>query len=159
MLYLIDGHNLIPKIGLLLDSPDDENELIALLQEYCRLRRAQVEVFFDGAPPGHAAVRKAGGTLTIHFVRQGSSADAAIEVRLGQLGKRARNWSVVSSDERVQRAARATHAVTLTSEQFALEMSRARRAGTSRLKNEATLGPEEVEEWLKEFGQKRGGER
>jgi predicted RNA-binding protein with PIN domain len=143
----------------ILQPPDDENELIALLQEFCRLRRAQVEVYFDGAPPGFATVRKVGGTVTVRFVRQGASADSAIEARLRQLEKKARNWTVVSSDGRVQRAAQAAHAGTLTSEKFALEISRARTAATSRLKKEATLGPEEVEEWLKEFGQKRGGER
>jgi len=37
MSYLIDGHNLIPKLKLRLDNPKDENELIALLQEFCRL--------------------------------------------------------------------------------------------------------------------------
>ena len=28
MPYLIDGHNLIPKLGLRLDSPDDENAVV-----------------------------------------------------------------------------------------------------------------------------------
>lgn len=39
MPYLIDGHNLIPKLGLRLDSMDDEMELVAILQEYARLER------------------------------------------------------------------------------------------------------------------------
>ena len=155
MLYLIDGHNLIPKLGLHLDSMDDEDELISRLQEYCRLRRARLEVYFDGAPAGHAAVRNA-GAVTAHYVRKGSSADAAIEVRLGQMGKIAKNWTVVSSDGRVQHAAHAVHAGVLTSEEFAREISKAQAAGSSLLKGEATLAPEEVEEWLKEFDRKRG---
>jgi hypothetical protein len=49
MPYLIDGHNLIPKLGLRLDSMDDEQELVVILQEYARLeRKKQVEVYFDG---------------------------------------------------------------------------------------------------------------
>ena len=44
MPYLIDGHNLIPKLGLRLDSMDDEMELIAILQEFCRVERRQVDV-------------------------------------------------------------------------------------------------------------------
>ena len=51
-LYEVDGHNLIPKVGLRLDSFDDEMELVALLQEFARLHRRQVEVYFDGAPAG-----------------------------------------------------------------------------------------------------------
>ena len=50
MPYLIDGHNLIPKLGLRLDSVDDEMELVAILQEFARLERSQIEVYFDGAP-------------------------------------------------------------------------------------------------------------
>ena len=154
MPYLIDGHNLIPKLGLRLDSMDDEAELIPRLQEFCRLRRAQVEVFFDGAPPGQAATRKA-GVLTAHFVRHGSSADAAIEIRLKQLGKTARNWTVVSSDGRLQQAARAVHASVLSSEEFTAEMSRVQAMSTTMLKHAATLAPDEVQEWLEFFNQRK----
>ncbi len=57
MPYLIDGHNLIPKLGLRLDSPDDEMELAAILQEFARLNRREVEVYFDGAPAGPTLIR------------------------------------------------------------------------------------------------------
>jgi predicted RNA-binding protein with PIN domain len=92
----------------------------------------------------------------VHFVRRGSSADAAIEVRLEQLGKAAKNWTVVSSDGRIQSAAGAVHASVLSSEEFAQEMSKARVLGVSTKKNEATLAPDEVEEWLEFFNRKRG---
>jgi predicted RNA-binding protein with PIN domain len=154
MPYLVDGHNLIPKLGLRLDSLDDEEQLISRLQEFCRLRRAQVEVFFDGAPPGHAATRKA-GNLTSHFIRQGSTADTAIENRLSRLGKSARNWTVVSSDGRVQRSGRAVHASVLSSEEFTREISKVLAIGSTHLKNPATLAPGEVEEWLDIFSRKR----
>jgi predicted RNA-binding protein with PIN domain len=154
MPYLIDGHNLIPKLGLRLDSLDDEEQLIPRLQEFCRLRRAQVEVFFDGAPSGQASTRKA-GVVTAHFIRKGSSADAAIEARLARLGKAARNWIVVSSDRRVQGAAGAAHAGVLSSEDFVREMSRAQALQTSKPKQDATLAPSEVEEWLDIFNRRR----
>jgi len=154
MPYLIDGHNLIPKLGLRLDSMDDEEQLIPRLQEFCRLRRAQVEVYFDGAPPGQASTRKA-GAVTAHFVRKGSSADAAIEGRLARLGKAAKNWTVVSSDRRVQGAAGAAHASVFSSEDFTREMSKAQVRGTSVPKHDATLAPDEVEEWLDIFTRKR----
>ena len=150
MPYLIDGHNLIPKLGLRLDSFDDERELLVRLQEFCRLRRAQVEVYFDGAPPGQASMRKA-GVVTAHFVRQGSSADAAIEARLIQLKKAAKNWTVVSSDGRVQRAAGAAHAGAMSAEEFAQEMVKAQTICMTKSKSESVLSPDEVEEWLKFF--------
>ena len=152
--YLIDGHNLIPKLGLRLTSMDDEAELVARLQEFCRLRRAQVEVFFDGAPPGQAGTRKT-GAVTAHFVQRESSADAALEIRLARLGKAARNLSVVSSDGRVQRAAHAAHAGVLSSEEFTREMSRVQAMSESLTKHEATLAPDEVEEWLDFFNRRK----
>ena len=154
MPYLVDGHNLIPKLGLRLDSLDDEEQLVSRLQEFCRLRRAQAEVFFDGAPPGQASTRKA-GMLTAHFVRQGSTADAAIETRLARLGKAARNWTVVSSDGRVLRAAQAVHARALSSEEFAREISKALAVGSTKLNQAAALAPGEVEEWLDIFSRKK----
>ena len=154
MPYLIDGHNLIPKLGLRLDSLDDEEELISRLQEFCRLRRVQLQVFFDGAPPGQAPGRKM-GSVTAHFVHQGSSADAAIELQLARMGKSVKNWTVVSSDGRVQRAARSVHAGVLSSEEFAREMSDTPAASKAVLKNEATLTPGEVQEWLDVFNQKK----
>ena len=154
MPYLVDGHNLIPKLGLRLDSLDDEEQLISRLQEFCRLRRAQVEVFFDGAPAGQIFTRKA-GAVTAHFVRKGSTADAAIELRLARLGKAARNWTVVSSDRRVQGAAKSSHAGVLSSEDFARDMSKAQAVGNSLPKHDATLAPDEVEEWLNIFNQRK----
>jgi predicted RNA-binding protein with PIN domain len=154
MPYLIDGHNLVPKLGLRLDSPDDELALLARLQEFCRLRRARAEVYFDGAPPGHAGKRKF-GTLEAYFTPAGSSADAAIEARLAGLGRAARNWTVVSSDRRLQRAAGEIHARALSSEEFVREISRAQAAESVASKEKATLSPEEVEEWLDFFNRPR----
>lgn len=154
MPYLVDGHNLIPKLGLQLDSLDDEEQLISQLQEFCRLKRVQVQVFFDGAAPGQSSRRKT-GSVTAYFVRRGSSADAAIELQLARMGRSVKNWTVVSSDARVQRAARAVHAGVLASEEFAREMTMAQAASKEELKNEATLAPGELEEWMDIFKQKK----
>ena len=151
MPYLIDGHNLIPKLGLRLDSPDDEQELMALLMEFCRLRRAQAEVYFNGATPGQTATRQL-GAVTAHFVHRGSSADSAIESRLERLGRSARNWSVVSSDLRLQQAARAVHARAVSSETFAGMMAEAKRELFEKAKDsQGKPSAEEVEAWLAEF--------
>jgi predicted RNA-binding protein with PIN domain len=115
----VDGHNLIPKVGLRLDSFDDEMELLAVLQEFARLHRRQVEVYFDGAP---AAASRSFGLVTAHFVRIGRTADDAIEQELARLARAARNWTVVSSDHAVQNAASGAHAVVLSSEAFARQL-------------------------------------
>jgi predicted RNA-binding protein with PIN domain len=149
MPYLIDGHNLIPKLGLRLDSIDDEMELIAILQEFCRVERREVEVFFDGAPTDRAGTRKL-ATVTAHFVRLGDSADNAIRNRLKRLGKSARNWTVISSDRQVQAEARAVHAEATSSDSFAAMLKQGRNSAP-KPNADRSLSPREVEDWLKLF--------
>lgn len=152
MPYLIDGHNLIPKLGLRLDSLDDEMELIAILQEFCRLERKQAEVFFDGAPAAQAGTRKL-GAVSAHFVRLGSTADNAIRNRLKALRKNARNWTVVSSDRQVQAEARAVLAEVISSEAFAALLKEARDSAP-KPDPERKLSQKEIDDWLKLFEQR-----
>jgi len=154
MSIIIDGHNLIPKIkGLTLRDLDDEQKLIELLQEYCRLQRKSVEVYFDNAPPGQARSQKF-GLVTAHFVRSNKTADDAIRERLQQLKRAAKNWTVVSSDLQVQAAARWAKAQTISSEQFARQLIQilAAREETTGEPCEPDLDDEEIEKWLKLFG-------
>ena len=149
MPYLIDGHNLIPKLGLRLDSMDDEMELVTILQEFCRLERKKVEVYFDGAPTPHAGTRKL-GTVTAHFIQLGRTADDAIRKRLKKMGKSARNWSVVSSDRQVQAETRAAKAEIISSDDFAKRLRRARNSAPKPA-SDRPLSDQEVDDWLKMF--------
>lgn len=152
MHYLIDGHNLIPKLpGLSLGAIDDELRLVELLQEYCRRSRNQVEVYFDNAPPGQAGARKY-GTVSAHFIPQGRTADDAIRLRLGRLGRTGKNWSVVSSDQRVQTDARAVHAQAVPSEKFSRMLLATLGSSTEAKKTaDLALSPEEVTAWMNLF--------
>lgn len=153
--YIIDGHNLIPKIpGIRLADEDDENQLIELLQEYCRLTRHNVEVFFDGAPP--AARSKAGGGLVhVHFIQKGITADSAIIQFVSSKGKGARNLIVVSSDHRVQNETRIFGSSILSSEQFSTELVQAlsRKAEKSK-KEPPPMSEHEIKQWLSLFDKK-----
>jgi len=153
MPYLIDGHNLIPKLGLRLDSMDDEMELIAILQEYCRVERKQVEVYFDGAPTPHAGTRKH-GSVTAHFVPIKSTADNAIRQRLKKMGKSAKNWTVISSDHRVQLEARAAQAEVISSDVIANTLKQARNSAPKPTENRK-LSSQEVDDWLKLFEERK----
>ncbi len=153
MPYLIDGHNLIPKIrGLALGEVDDELQLIELLQEYCRRQRKEAEVFFDNAPAGQPRARNY-GLLVARFIREGVTADEAIRAKLSRLGKEARNWTVVSSDREVQSSARAARAQVLPSETFAQMLMQAlsedRKAPAD---HSDRMSEQELDEWLKLFG-------
>ena len=154
MPFIIDGHNLIPRIpGLHLSDLEDELQLVELLQEFCRINRKQVEVYFDNAPPGGMDVRVF-GSVTARFIRQGRTADQAIKVKLHRLGGEARNWTVVSSDREVQAAARKTRAKAISSEEFArLLLADLEGTGSAYDAEQESIDPEEIQEWLKLFGE------
>jgi predicted RNA-binding protein with PIN domain len=144
---LIDGHNLIPNIyGINLSDPDDESQLIRLLQEYCRLRRKKAAVFFDQAPPGMSGDTRF-GNVHAYFVPKGRTADDAIIERLKKLGKRARNVTVVSSDHQVQQAARAVHANVMSSGDFAAEWKSLISETPTLDPRNRLLSDDEVAEW------------
>lgn len=153
MPYLIDGHNLIPKVpGLTLRNVDDEIALIELLQRFCQRTGKQVEVFFDNAPAGSVGKRKY-GTVIAHFVRAGTTADTAIRLRLLQLKGAAQNWTVISSDRQVQAEARGVRAQVTPSEGFVPELLKtASAAHPEKPGKEDKLSPAEVQEWLDLFG-------
>ena len=153
MPYLVDGHNLIPKVGLHLNSPDDEMELVAILKEFARLKRQQVEVYFDGAPIGQAGTRKL-GTVRAHFVPLGQTADSAIRLRLKKMEKDAKNWIIVSSDHEVQSAARVVRAQIVTSEEFVKMLRAATNSAPKANTENKKLSAQEVDEWLKLFREK-----
>lgn len=153
MPYLVDGHNLIPKVGLHLNSPDDEMELVAILKEFARLKRQQVEVYFDGAPIGQAGTRKL-GTVRAHFVPLGQTADSAIRSRLNRMEKDAKNWIIVSSDHEVQNAARAVRAQVVTSDEFVKMLRAATNSAPKANTENKKLSAQEVDEWLKLFREK-----
>lgn len=163
-MLIIDGHNLIPKIpGLSLRDIDDEESLAALLQQYARVKRKQVLVFFDGAPPGQAGERVY-GVVRAHYVPAGRTADDAIRKYLDGLGKAARSATVVSSDRLVQANARELRARVLSSEEFARELSvlRAGQVGsgaklsskprTSPAAEPPAASPGDMSVWIDLFG-------
>lgn len=154
---VIDGHNLIPKVGgISLTDPEDESKLAAMVSEYCRLARVKAELFFDGAPPGRSASSRQ-GLVSIHHVRQGTTADDAILQYLRKEGNNARNLLVISSDHRVQTEARGLHAEVISSDQFSMQMRAVFSSpqATRKIK-ETPPSEEEVEEMLKLMTQDRG---
>ena len=153
---IIDGHNLIPKVrGLSLQRLDDELELIQKLQTYCRVRRKTIEVYFDRAAPGRQGTRSF-GAVKAHFVAERSNADSAIRQALHKLGRKARNWEVVSSDRQVQAEARAAGAAVVASEEFAVQLEDALLQAVKGAGEAQDVSAEEVDRWLDEFNRGKG---
>ncbi|MDH5507064.1 MAG: NYN domain-containing protein [Anaerolineae bacterium] len=155
MPIIIDGHNLIPHIpGIQLNDLDDEHELVEMLQEYCQRTTKRVEVYFDKAAPGGQRA-KVFGRVTARFVHAGMTADTAIANHLKRLGKEARNWSVVSSDNEVNAAARRAQAQTISSAAFAQQIFAALHADDKGAAPDlaAPLSAADVDEWMDLFSQ------
>lgn len=155
MAFIIDGHNLIPKVaGLSLSHLDDEQELIHTLQSYCRERGCTLEVYFDQAAPGFAGSKQY-GKVTAHFIQNNSNADQAITKRLKQLKRTAQNWIVVSSDRQVQAEARTAGAGVMSAEEFAHKLydsGHHKHQSLLPAEKQNGLGEDEIEEWLRLFG-------
>jgi len=150
MPYIIDGHNLIPKIrNLSLKVIDDEIQLIEHLQSFLRDSSKHIEVFFDNAPPGQARKQNY-GRVTAYFVRRGRTADDAIRMRLQELGPAAQTWTVISSDREVLAAAREAHAKVIRSEHFAKQLSQiSTKQQAVQNTDTPSISTEEVDEWLR----------
>ena len=153
MPYIIDGHNLIPKVpGLSLEDLDDEQQLVNLLQDFCRVKQKKVEVFFDNAPAGSSGARTF-GCVVARFIRQGRTADQAILEKLRRLEGEARNWTVVSSDREVRNSARTVRAKSMRVEEFAQELSALAADRSQQIQAlDKDLSMQEIDEWLELFG-------
>ncbi len=151
---IIDGHNLVPNIpGMHLKDEDDEVRLIEVVQEYCRLARLQAELFFDGAPQPTAGRRKH-GLVHVHYIKLGYSADDAIIQYVRNLGNDKDNWTVVSSDHRIQNAALAVGCKVMGSDAFSRMMNKTFSSETAvQQRREKPPSSGEVDEWLELFDQ------
>ena len=168
MALLIDGYNLLNVTGIFgQDGPGTalHRTRLAFLEflasSFTKRERGQTTIVFDaaGAPPGlpHTIAHEG---MTIHFARRHSNADEMIEELLEQW-KSPRSLIVVSSDHRVQRAARQRGASFIDSEQWYADTWRARRkrsrnAETGAAKPSGKPSSDEPAHWLREFGDSPG---
>jgi hypothetical protein len=158
MHYLIDGHNLIARVpGLSLSDPDDEAKLVQLLRRWAAAdARRKVTVIFDKGLPAGEARHLSGGSVRAVFAPDNRSADALLLRRIEGIEDPAQ-YTVVSSDGAILRAAQRRRVPTQRSEQFATAMVNERTfPGAGRPaadpRDNPTLSPGELDEWLTLFG-------
>lgn len=163
MALLIDGYNLL-HVTDIFAGPGANTELhrsrMALLDFLARSidprERKLTTIVFDaaGAPPGLPHTLAHGG-MTIHFARRQSDADELIEELLEQCVA-PRGLTVVSSDHRVQRAARRRGAAFVDSDRWYADLRAARqqRMAVAEEKLPEAAGDsagEDTAYWLKQF--------
>jgi hypothetical protein len=162
MPLLIDGYNLLNVTGI----TGRGSDLTALHRARTGLlqflassiepaERAHTTIVFDaaGAPPGLPQSFLHEG-ITVHFARD-SDADAMIEDLIAA-HHAPRTLTVVSSDHRIQRAARRRRATAIDSDRWYAELwaARHRRREAPRelpLKPADKLSEGEINYWLKQF--------
>lgn len=134
MALLIDGYNLLHASGIFPagGSPTLERARVALLdflaERLPAKEFARTTIVFDAvqAPPGLPRELSHSG-LAVRFARRGGSADELLE-ELIAAEPDPRNLTVVSSDHRVQRAARQRGALFIDSEVWKAALLRSNQA-------------------------------
>jgi predicted RNA-binding protein with PIN domain len=163
MALLIDGYNLLHVTGIFAEAgPGTElhRMRLALLNflaaSISTRERKATTIVFDaaGAPPGLPRTTMHDG-ITVHFAQRHSDADEMIEDLLEECAA-PRSLLVVSSDHRVQRAARHRGASFIDSEQWYTDLvanSRKRRprGDDGSAKPSGELSADELKYWLREF--------
>ncbi|MFO0791630.1 MAG: NYN domain-containing protein [Pirellulales bacterium] len=163
MALLIDGYNLLNVTGIFGGAGPGTTLhrtrlafLNFLAASFTNRQRSETTIVFDaaGAPPGLPASIMHDG-MAIHFARRHSNADEMIEELLEHWAA-PKSLTVVSSDHRVQRAARRRGASFVDSEQWYADLILIRRKNAAAAREAASkpagaLTPDEVAYWLNEF--------
>jgi len=164
MAILIDGYNLLNATSIFGEAGPGtalHRTRLAFLNflasSFNKRQRGAITIVFDafGAPPGLPPTITHEG-MTIHFARRHSNADEMIEELLEHWSS-PRSLVVVSSDHRVQRAARQRGAAFVDSEQWYADLLTTRRKRAvakedSAAKPAGKPTPDELAYWLGEFG-------
>jgi predicted RNA-binding protein with PIN domain len=162
MALLIDGYNLLHVTDIFGDAGPSETALHAsrrallvfLADVLDAKTRAETTIVFDaaGAPPGLPSTLDHEG-ITVHFARRFSDADEMLEALIEEHAA-PRELVVVSSDHRVQRAARRRGAEFVDSDRWYAERQAERRARGNAAEAASKPGqetPELVDYWVQEF--------
>jgi len=165
---LIDGYNLLHAAGLARKRyaqgqlEGARRQLLRYLARHLTPQeRARTTVFFDaGDAPADVARQFTVDDIAVVFARPGGDADTEIEQFL-QAHSAPRSARVVSSDHRIQKAARRRRADYIDSELFVAELEhRGPRGETAETEPRSAADPKfggetsagETDRWLEEFG-------
>jgi predicted RNA-binding protein with PIN domain len=161
---LIDGYNLLHATGILGRgrgrgslARSREALLNVLAQSLPEVDRERTTVVFDARDPPWGVSRKLEHSgMTIYFASRDEDADSMIE-ELIKTDSAPRKLIVVSSDHRLQRAAKRRRATAIDSDRWFRELLQARQDGVATSAEEAAKpeGPfsaGEVDFWLRRFG-------
>jgi predicted RNA-binding protein with PIN domain len=164
MHYLIDGHNLIGRMpDISLDDPQDEIELVLRLRSWsARSRKRRVTVVFDRGLPGGRDRGLSTIKVEVVFASAGRSADSILIARVKRV-KNPREYTLVTSDNRIINEAGAKRMPVLRSEEFAPKLvpeikkdtDQGSETGDSPDGTDPEVSNAEVEMWLNLFNSRQ----
>ncbi len=135
-----------------LDDPDDEAKLVLRLRAYNARTRKKIVVIFDHGVPGGWSRELSTGPVKVVFAGSHTDADRIMIERI-RAEKNARGWTVISSDQQVQRAAQALGARVISADEFAADLLAP--PPPREASRDVRLSPSEVNEWMKLFKEAR----
>jgi len=156
MPLIIDGHNLlwaVQKAGEGAESISDV-QLCWIVGRYLKQTGESGEIIFDGTGPVDKSQFDNITNLQVLFVGRATDADTVIEQRI-QVCTAPRRLTVVSSDRRLRKAARARKAAAVKSEVFwddVQKLLRRKKAAKEPPEKRLGLTESETKLWLEIFG-------
>ncbi|MBN2269948.1 MAG: NYN domain-containing protein [Sedimentisphaerales bacterium] len=155
-MFVIDGHNLLWAVQGMASGPEEISDvgLCRAVGRYLKQRREAGEVVFDGTGPRDKSEFDKIDGVEVLFAGFGTDTDTIIEGKISA-NNAPKSLTVVSSDNRLRKAARARKANSLKSEEFWSELMK--ELGRKRVVDEPTgkrggLSDAETEQWLDFFG-------
>jgi len=155
-MLIIDGHNLLYSIHKV----EEDSEVISdvglsrIIDRYLKLTGQKGEIVFDGTGPRDKVIFDRMDAVEVLFAGMGTDADTVIEGKV-KAHTAPKRLTIVSSDRRLRRAARARKATSVKSEDFwnsvQKQLSRKRPKREPAAKRHG-LSESETKQWLELFG-------
>ena len=157
MPYLVDGNNLAHALGLSSNGQADRDACLKVVDLFCRSQGAQAIIVFDGPGAARAHPPSRRQPVTVMFSER-ASADEAI-LRVLSESKTPRDFVVVTSDKSLGDKARHRGARVERAHEFARRLGRDRGStDAASEKPSRRETPLEIEEWLRAFEGRPGGD-
>ena len=156
-MFLIDGYNLLWAVQGMAEAPDSLSDvgLCRLIGKYLRRIKDAGELIYDGPGPRDKTDFDNMEGIEVLFAGLGKDADTIIERKI-EANTAPRSLTVVSSDNRLRKAARARRANSVKSEDFWVvltrELERRRRGADEPGGKRHGLSDAETDQWLDYFG-------
>ncbi len=157
MIFLIDGYNLVRRVESLHEGydPPTDIEICRRLSRYLSIIKERGQIIFDGIGPPEKNSFYNLKNLKVIFSGSAKEADTVIEEKIEQ-STDPKRLVIVSSDNRLVRAARSRKSKSVKADEFWFEVEKFLERRKKRIREPIQkfkgLTESETKQWLKIFG-------